>query len=160
MQIEENRVTSIHYTLTDDDGEVIDSSRERGPLSYLHGAGNIVPGLEKALAGYGAGDQVKVDVEPDEGYGERQEDMVQTLPQSAFQGVEEVKAGMQFQGSGPQGPILVTVLSVEEDGIKVDGNHPLAGRTLHFDVEVTDVREATQEERNNGEAQVEDASTE
>lgn len=150
MQIEDNHVASFHYTLTNDAGEVLDSSREREPLAYLHGAGNIVPGLEKALNGREAGDTLKVDVEPQEGYGPRHEELVQTLPMSAFQGVPEVKQGMQFQGNGPQGPILVTVMAVEDDGVKVDGNHPLAGQTLHFDIEVTDVRDATEDERAHG----------
>ncbi len=150
MQIEDNHVASFHYTLTNDAGDVIDSSRERGPLAYLHGAGNIVPGLEKALAGRAAGDKLKVDVQPQEGYGVRHEELVQTLPRSAFQGVPEVKPGMQFQANGPQGPILVTVAAVDGDDVKVDGNHPLAGQTLHFDIEVTEVREATEDERTHG----------
>lgn len=150
MQIEDNHVASFHYTLTNDAGDVIDSSRERGPLAYLHGAGNIVPGLEKALAGCAAGDKLKVDVQPQEGYGVRHEELVQTLPRSAFQGVPEVKPGMQFQANGPQGPILVTVAAVDGDDVKVDGNHPLAGQTLHFDIEVTEVREATEDERTHG----------
>lgn len=150
MQIADNHVASFHYTLTNDAGDVIDSSREREPLAYLHGAGNIVPGLEKALVGRSTGDTLKVDVEPGEGYGARHEELVQTLPKSAFQGVPEVKQGMQFQANGPQGPILVTVAAVDGDNVTVDGNHPLAGQTLHFDVEVTDVREATEEERTHG----------
>ncbi len=150
MQIADNHVASFHYTLTNDAGDVIDSSREREPLAYLHGAGNIVPGLEKALTGRSTGDTLKVDVDPGEGYGARHEELVQTLPKSAFQGVPEVKQGMQFQANGPQGPILVTVAAVDGDNVTVDGNHPLAGQTLHFDVEVTDVREATEEERTHG----------
>lgn len=153
MQIADNHVASFHYTLTNDAGDVLDSSREREPLAYLHGAGNIVPGLEKALSGRAQGDTMKVDVEPQEGYGERHDELVQTLPKSAFQGVPEVKAGMQFQANGQQGPILVTVAEVDGDNVTVDGNHPLAGQTLHFDVEVTEVREATEEERNNGQVQ-------
>lgn len=151
MQIADRSVASFHYTLTNEGGDVIDSSRERGePLSYLHGAGNIVPGLEKALAGREAGDSFKVEVEPQEGYGPRHEEMLQTLPKSSFQGVDEIKPGMQFQANGPQGPILVTVTAVEDDKVSIDGNHPLAGQTLHFDIEVTEVREATEEELNQG----------
>lgn len=150
MQIADRNVVSFHYTLTNDGGDVLDSSREREPLAYLHGAGNIVPGLEKALSGREPGDAFKVDVEPQEGYGPRHEEMVQTLPKSSFQGVPEVKPGMQFQANGPQGPLLVTVLEVEDDQVKIDGNHPLAGQTLHFDIEVTEVRDATEEELTHG----------
>ncbi|HET7300054.1 MAG TPA: peptidylprolyl isomerase [Oleiagrimonas sp.] len=150
MQIADRNVASFHYTLTNDGGDVLDSSREREPLAYLHGAGNIVPGLEKAMAGRKEGDTFKVDVEPQEGYGPRHEELIQTVPMSAFQGVPEVKPGMQFQGNGPQGATLVTVTAVDGDEVRVDGNHPLAGQTLHFDIEVTEVREATEDELTHG----------
>lgn len=153
MEISDNRVASIHYTLTNDQGETLDSSREREPLRYLHGAGNIVPGLEAALAGKEVGDEFKTDVAPAQGYGEHNEAMVQQVPTSAFQGVPEVKPGMQFRAEGPQGATLVTVRKVGDDAVTVDGNHPLAGKTLHFAVEVTDVREATSDELNNGQVQ-------
>jgi FKBP-type peptidyl-prolyl cis-trans isomerase SlyD len=152
MQIADRSVASFHYTLTNDAGEVLDSSDGREPLVYVLGAGNIVPGLEKALAGRQAGDSFKIAVRPEEGYGPRHPELMQTLPKSAFQGVPEPQPGMQFQGSGPQGPILVTVTSVEGDQVNIDGNHPLAGQTLNFDVEVTDVREATEEELDHGHA--------
>ncbi|HET8554070.1 MAG TPA: peptidylprolyl isomerase [Rhodanobacteraceae bacterium] len=150
MQIADRNVASFHYTLTNDGGDVIDSSRDREPLAYLHGAGNIVPGLEKAMAGRREGDTFKVDVEPQEGYGPRHEELIQTVPMSAFQGVPEVKPGMQFQGNGPQGATLVTVTAVDGDEVRVDANHPLAGQTLHFDIEVTEVREATEDELTHG----------
>lgn len=150
MQIADRNVASFHYTLTNDGGDVLDSSREREPLAYLHGAGNIVPGLEKAMAGRKEGDTFKVDVEPQEGYGPRHEELMQTVPMSAFQGVPEVKPGMQFQGNGPQGATLVTVTAVDGDEVRVDANHPLAGQTLHFDIEVTEVREATEDELTHG----------
>ena len=159
MQIADRSVASFHYTLTNDNGDVIDSSRQREPLAYLHGAGNIVPGLEKALAGRKAGDTFNVDVDPQQGYGPRHDEMVQTLPMSAFQGVPEVKPGMQFQASGPQGAVLVTVTSVDGDKVSVDGNHPLAGKTLHFDVEVTEVRAATEEELTHGHVHAADGSS-
>ncbi|HET6587036.1 MAG TPA: peptidylprolyl isomerase [Oleiagrimonas sp.] len=150
MQIADRNVASFHYTLTNDGGDVLDSSREREPLAYLHGAGNIVPGLEKAMVGRKEGDTFKVDVEPQEGYGPRHEELMQTVPMSAFQGVPEVKPGMQFQGNGPQGATLVTVTAVDGDEVRVDANHPLAGQTLHFDIEVTEVREATEDELTHG----------
>lgn len=150
MQISPNKVVSIHYTLKNDAGQVLDSSEGREPLSYLQGAGNIVPGLEKALEGKSAGEKVDVKVAPEEGYGPRHDGLVQDVPRDAFQGVDEVKPGMQFHAQGPSGPLVVTVIESDAETIKVDGNHPLAGETLHFDVEVTDVREATEEEMEHG----------
>ncbi|KGI78326.1 FKBP-type peptidyl-prolyl cis-trans isomerase [Oleiagrimonas soli] len=151
MQIADRTVASFHYTLTGENGEVIDSSRERGqPLAYLHGAGNIVPGLEKAMTGRSQGDAFKVTVEPMEGYGERHQEMIQVVPKSAFQGAPDPQPGMQFQGQGPQGPVMVTVTAVDGDQVTIDGNHPLAGQTLNFDIEVTEVREASEEELNHG----------
>lgn len=146
MQIAERTVASFHYTLTDDAGRVIDSSSGHAPLTYLHGAGNIVPGLEKAMIGRSAGDAFDVVVAPEEGYGEPNEMLVQVVPRAAFQGVEELAVGMEFQAHTPQGPMSVSIAKIEGDEITVDGNHPLAGRTLHFAIEVTDVREASLEE--------------
>lgn len=153
MEITDNCVASIHYTLTDDDGETLDSSRERGPLSYLHGAGNIVPGLEAALAGKTAGDQFQTEVPPEKGYGVHNPEMLQQVPKSAFQGAPEIKPGMQFRAEGPQGATMITVRELNGDSVTVDANHPLAGKTLHFNVEVTDVREATSAERDSGQPQ-------
>lgn len=150
MQIAENTVASFHYTLTNDAGEVLDTSRGREPLVYLHGAGNIVPGLEEAMAGRKPGDSFKVDVAPEDGYGNHHEGLVQDVPRAAFQGVDEIEPGMSFQANTPQGVHSVTVTKVTSDTITVDGNHPLAGQTLHFDVEVTDVRAASAEELAHG----------
>jgi FKBP-type peptidyl-prolyl cis-trans isomerase SlyD len=150
MEIADRRVATIHYTLTNDAGEVIDKSPEQAPLSYLHGAGNIVPGLEKALAGKQAGDSLKADLAPEEAYGPRHDGLVQTVPRSAFQGVDAVQPGMQFEARTERGPLLVTVTKVEPEEVTVDGNHPLAGQNLHFDVRVEDVREATEEEQEQG----------
>lgn len=150
MEISAARVASIHYTLTDDEGRIIDQSSEGRPLHYFHGAGNIIPGLEKALAGRQAGDRVQVDVAPEEGYGVRNESLVQDLPRDAFQGVERVEPGMQFEARTERGPLLVTVVEVDGDRVRIDGNHPLAGQTLHFDVSVVEVRESTEEEKQIG----------
>jgi FKBP-type peptidyl-prolyl cis-trans isomerase SlyD len=150
MQIAENTVASFHYTLTNDAGEVLDTSRGREPLAYLHGAGNIVPGLEEAMAGHKAGDSFKVDVAPEDGYGNHHEGLVQDVPRAAFQGVDEIEPGMSFQANTPQGVHSVTVTKVTSDTVTVDGNHPLAGQRLHFDVEVTDVRAASAEELQHG----------
>jgi FKBP-type peptidyl-prolyl cis-trans isomerase SlyD len=150
MEITDGRVATIHYTLTDDDGQVIDKSPQQKPLSYLHGAGKIVPGLEKALSGKQAGDSVKAEVPPEQGYGPRHDAMVQEVPRSAFPDIDAVKPGMQFEARTERGPLLVTVTDIGAEQVTVDGNHPLAGKTLHFAVEVADVREATEQESNQG----------
>ncbi|GGY16928.1 peptidyl-prolyl cis-trans isomerase [Rhodanobacter panaciterrae] len=150
MQIAQNSVAAFHYTLTDDEGQVIDSSEGREPLTYLHGSGQIVPGLEKQMEGRAVGDKFTADVIPEEGYGVRHAELMQEVPREAFQGVEDIQPGMQFQGRGPQGEINVTVTKVEDDKVFIDGNHPLAGKTLHFAIEVTDLRVATEEELAHG----------
>lgn len=150
MQIAERCVASFHYTLTNADGEVIDSSDGRGPLTYLHGAGNIVPGLERAMTGRQPGDRFEIVVAPEDGYGERHPGLVQVVPRVAFQGVDQVEPGMQFHAQGPQGPMSVTVTRVEADEVTVDGNHPLAGVPLHFAIEVVEVRAASDEELAHG----------
>ena len=153
MDISEKCVVAFHYTLTNGDGETLDTSEGREPLKYLHGARNIVPGLEKALEGKSAGDEVKVEVSPDEGYGTVNPELVQKVPRAAFEGVDEIKPGMQFHAQGPSGQVqIITVKEVAGDEVTVDGNHPLAGEILHFDVKVEDVREATEEEIAHGHA--------
>lgn len=154
MQISENTVVAFHYTLTNNAGETIDSSLQRGePLSYLHGHGNIIPGLEKALLGKSSGDKLNVTVTPEEGYGERHDQLIQDVPASAFDGADgNLQPGMQFQAETEAGPRLFTITAVDGDQVTVDGNHPLAGETLTFDVEITDVREATEEEQSHGHA--------
>jgi len=147
MQISPNKVVTIHYTLRNPEGEILDSSTGGEPFSYLHGAGNIIPGLEKALEGKQAGDQVNVTIAPEDAYGEHDEALVQAVPRAAFQGVDDIQPGMQFQAQGQGGaPQVVTVTEVAEDTVTVDANHPLAGVTLIFEVEVKDVREASEEE--------------
>lgn len=150
MQIGERTVATFHYTLTDATGKVIDSSDGRAPLSYLQGAGNIVPGLEKEMAGKQQGDVFKVVVAPEEGYGMPNPMMIQVVPREAFQGVETLEVGMEFQAQTPQGPMSVAIAKVDGDEVTVDGNHPLAGQTLHFAVEVTEVRDASLEELTHG----------
>ena len=150
MQIAVNCVAYIHYTLKDDGGAVLDSSSGGEPLAYLHGAGNIVPGLEKALEGKQAGEKFSVKVAPAEGYGVRDENMVQQVPRRAFQGVKDVKPGMRFNAQTSGGHAMVTVTKVAGDMVTIDGNHALAGQNLNFDIEVTKVREATSEELMHG----------
>lgn len=150
MQIGNRCIAHFHYTLTDEAGEVIDSSRGREPLAYLHGAGNIVPGLEEELEGRRAGDRFTVSVPPEAGYGPHREELTQVVPAAAFHGVDRIEPGMQFSAQGPQGRMNVIVTRVGEEGVTVDANHPLAGKTLNFEVEVTAVREATAEEIEHG----------
>ncbi|OOC09379.1 MULTISPECIES: FKBP-type peptidyl-prolyl cis-trans isomerase [Thioalkalivibrio] len=152
MQVAQNSVVSIHYKLTNNDGETIDSSEGREPLAYMHGNGQIVPGLERELEGKAAGDKVQATVPPEEGYGEKIDAMVQEVPMEAFQGVDSIEPGMQFQAQTENGPLTVTVTNVEGDTATVDGNHPLAGQTLNFDVEVVEVREPSAEELEHGHA--------
>lgn len=144
------RVVSIHYTLTNDQGEVIDSSEGNDPLDYLEGAHNIIPGLEKALKAMAAGDKTKVSIPPEDAYGMHDADLVQQVPLEAFQGVDKVEAGMQFQANTESGPRMIVVTAVSEELATVDANHPLAGQTLHFDVEIVDVRDASDEELSHG----------
>lgn len=150
MHIEKNRVVRLDYTLRDEQGTVLDSSSGRGSLSYLHGKGNIIPGLEQALAGKSAGDKLDVTVQPEQGYGARDERLVQIVARAKFGEVANLAPGMQVRANGPRGPRMVTVVRVDRDFVTVDGNHPLAGRTLHFSLAVAEVRKATHEEITHG----------
>mgnify|MGYP000843841379 CR=1 FL=1 len=152
MNIANNCVASFHYTLTDSTGKVLDSSEGLEPLAYLHGAGNIIPGLERALTDKTVGDKLNVSVPAAEAYGERDANLVQELPSSMFGGVDQIEVGMEFHAETEQGLQVVTVVAVEEDRVTIDGNHPLAGIDLNFDVEVTDVRAASEEELAHGHA--------
>lgn len=149
MRIENQKVASIEYTLTDSDGNVLDSSDEGEPLSYLHGHGNIVPGLENALEGKSPGDRLSVDVAPEHGYGERDESLVQSIPRSRFPD-EGLEVGAQFHAEAGGHSHVVTVVDIDDEDVTVDANHPLAGQSLHFDVTVTGVRDATEEELAHG----------
>lgn len=151
MKIADKFVVSMHYTLTDDQGQTIDSSRDGEAMPYLHGGNNIVPGLEQALTGLEKGATIQVVVQPEDAYGPVMEEAIQTIPREAFGDIEDIKPGMQFQAQGPEGQVqVITIKDVVEDGILVDGNHPLAGMVLNFDVEIMDVREATEEELAHG----------
>jgi len=150
MKITQNTVASFHYTLKNGDGETIDSSTGKEPLIYLHGANNIVPGLEKELNDKQVGDTLSVVVNPSEGYGEYDANLVQELPSDMFSGVDSVEVGMEFHAQTEKGMQVVEVVAVENDTVTVNGNHPLAGQELHFDVEITEVREATKEELEHG----------
>ncbi len=150
MDITADRVVTIHYTLKNDGGEVLDSSSGGDPLAYIQGHGNLVPGLEKALEGKPAGANLAVVVDPADGYGVRDESLIQRVPKRSLQGAGEIKKGMQFQARTEDGMRLFTVTGLVGDMVTLDGNHPLADQTLHFDIEVVDVREATTEELEHG----------
>jgi len=150
MQIAKNRVVSIHYTLKNDAGAVIDSSEGADPLVYLHGSQNIIPGLERALEGKVADDALQVSIAPTEAYGEYNKALTQVVPSSMFQGVEKIEVGMEFQAQTEQGVEVIRIAAVDGDEITIDGNHPLAGERLHFDVAVAEVREASADELEHG----------
>ena len=151
MKVGKDKVVLMHYTLKNDAGDVIDSSDGADPLPFLQGHGNIIPGLESALEGSKVGDKLDVSIKPEEGYGERMKDAIQEIPSSALQGVDEVKVGMQLQSQDKDGnAFLVTVTKIEDDKITVDGNHPLAGQTLHFSVSIESIRKAEAEELSHG----------
>jgi FKBP-type peptidyl-prolyl cis-trans isomerase SlyD len=150
MSIAQDQVVSIHYTLTDDAGEIIDSSSGRDPLMYLHGHGALIPGLERELTGKSAGDRLTVSIAPADGYGEYDRSLVQQVPRRALKGIANVKVGMRLQAQTAQGSRPVTVTHLSGDLVTLDANHPLAGKKLHFEVEVAAVREATAEELEHG----------
>ena len=152
MNISKGKVVSIDYALNDAAGEVLESSEGQAPLEYLHGHGNIIAGLEKALDGKAAGDKLKAVIPPEDGYGIRDETQVKELPLSSFQSQDEVAVGAQFQAETSQGPRLATVTKMDDKNVTVDLNHPLADQTLSFDIDVVDVREATEEELSHGHA--------
>lgn len=153
MQVAKNKVVSMDYTLTDGDGTTIDSSEGKGQLSYLHGADNIIPGLEQELEGKAVGDQVQATIQPADGYGERQDELQQTVGRENFDEVPDLAVGMQFRVPADEEDfVVVTVVDIGDDGVTVDGNHPLAGITLNFDVTIRDIRDATDEELEHGHA--------
>jgi FKBP-type peptidyl-prolyl cis-trans isomerase SlyD len=146
MKVEKDKIVSIHYTLRDESGDVIDSSTDGDPLDFIQGAGQIIPGVEKALEGKTSGEEMTVVVEPEEGYGLRDESLVYKVPKEQFKDMGNIEVGMRFQVNAGDGPVLMNVASVEPDGVVLDGNHPLADMRLAFDVSIVNVREATKEE--------------
>jgi FKBP-type peptidyl-prolyl cis-trans isomerase SlyD len=150
VEIAADKVVLIHYTLKDDSGAVLDSSAGGEPLAYIQGHGNLVPGLEKALEGKQGGNTLTVTLAPADGYGTREEKLVQRVPRRSLQGAGEIKKGMQFQARTDDGMRVFTVTGLAGDMVTLDGNHPLADQTLHFDVEIVSVRAATTEELEHG----------
>ena len=150
MPIAPDQVVSIYYTLRNDAGEVLDSSPAGKPLTYLHGHGNLIAGLERELAGKTTGDKLSVKIAPQDAYGEYDQGLVQRVPRRALKGIPEVRVGMRLQAQTAQGARAVTVTQLTGDLVTLDGNHPLAGEQLHFEVEVGAVRAATAEELAHG----------
>ncbi len=146
MIAEKDKVVSFHYTLKDAAGEQMETSREKEPMTYLHGANNIITGLEKAMEGHAVKDEFSVTVEPEEGYGVRNENNVQRVPLKRLKGIGRISPGQVLNLQTNKGQVQVTVLKVGRFNVDVDGNHPLAGKQLTFDVEITDIRDASAEE--------------
>lgn len=152
MKIAEECVVAFHFVLKGEDGEVIEESTGAEPLVYLHGFNGIVPGLEEALTGRAVGDKFQVTLPPEKAYGERDERLMQMVPREQFPDSADLAVGMQFQVKTPNGPMIFTVADVAADTVTVDGNPEMAGKTLNFSIEVTDVRPATPEELEHGHA--------
>ena len=150
MSITQDQVVSIHYTLKDDAGEILDSSPEGKPLAYLHGHGNLIPGLERELTGKRAGDKLQVTVSPADGYGEYDQALVRRVPRRTLQGLANLTVGMRLQAQTGHPARAATVTQIAGDLVTLDGNHPLAGKNLHFQVEVAEVRAATDAELSHG----------
>jgi FKBP-type peptidyl-prolyl cis-trans isomerase SlyD len=146
MNISKNSIVSIEYTLTDKDNQILDSSAGSEPLVYLHGHENLIPGLERALEGKVTGDTLQVTVPAVDAYGEQDDNLVTTVPMDRFEGADSIEEGMQFEAQTPDGYRVVTVTKIAGDEVTIDGNHPLAGQDLNFDVAVKDIREASEEE--------------
>lgn len=150
MQIANKTAVSIHYTLTNDAGEEIDSTAGGEPMVYLHGTNSIITGLENALHNKNAGDKLNIRIEAADAYGEFSEDMIQVVSREMFDGIDKLEVGMQFHTAPNSGSSVITVLSIDGDDVKIDGNHPMAGQALNFDVEIVSVRLATKEEISHG----------
>ncbi|MEO7424986.1 MAG: peptidylprolyl isomerase [Fibrobacteria bacterium] len=150
MQISKHKVVSIDYTLTDAKGEVLDSSTKEHPLQFIQGMGSLIPGLEKALEGKVAGDKIKANIPAKDAYGARDESLMQTIPKENFEEIPDLKVGMELEAESDDGVRVITIMAIEGDTVQVDGNHPLAGMDLNFDVTIMEVREATKDELGHG----------
>lgn len=150
MKITDNKVVVLHYAVSDSEDTLIDSSYDHSPLAVIQGSHYLIPGLETALVGHEAGDKFEVEVSADNAYGQREDGFVQTVPKNMFAGIEDLAVGSQLRATTDDGEQTVIVIDVQEDEITVDGNHPLAGIDLKFDVEVLEVRDATEEELAHG----------
>ncbi len=151
MTVKKDAVVEMHYTLKNDAGDVIDTSSGKAPMPFLQGHGNIIPGLEKALEGMKVGESCDVSVKPEDAYGVHHPEGIQEIPMEALQGIENLEVGMELQSQDEQGnPFIVRVEKINEETVTINANHPLAGETLHFNVSIESVREATKEELSHG----------
>ena len=150
MQISKHKVVSIDYTLTDAKGEVLDSSSKEQPLQFIHGMGHLIPGLEKALEGKVSGDKIKANIPAKDAYGARDASLLQSLPKENFEEIPDLKVGMELEAESDDGVRVITIVAIDGDTVQVDGNHPLAGMDLNFDVTIMGVREATKDELGHG----------
>lgn len=151
MTVKKDCVVEMHYTLKNEAGEVIDSSKDQDPMPFIQGHGNIIPGLEKALEGMKIGESCEVSVNPEEGYGIYHPEAIQEIPKESLQGIDNLEIGMELQSQDEQGnPFVVRVKAINENTVTVDANHPLAGETLHFNVAIENVRAATEDELAHG----------
>ena len=146
MVITKDKFAAFHYTLKDSDGVQLDSSIGLEPLGYIHGRGYLIPGLEAQLEGKSKGEKFSCTIEPKYAYGERDERLVALVSRDKFETDAQIETGMQFQVNTPAGPTIVTVVKVDGDMITIDGNHEMAGKTLSFDIDIVEVRDATEEE--------------
>jgi len=148
MKISSNKVATLAYTLKDDDGQILDKADKENPFLYMHGTGGIIKGLESALDDKSVDDSFNIIVAPEDAYGERDDKLIETVPRNMFEGIsdENMVPGAQFHAQTPQGTQVITIASVQDETVNIDANHPLAGQTLHFEVAVMDIREATEEE--------------
>ncbi|MEM8593829.1 MAG: peptidylprolyl isomerase [Pseudomonadota bacterium] len=158
MKIAKDAVVSMHYTLKNPAGEIVDSSEGQEPLVFLQGHGNIIPGLEAAIEGKAVGDTLDVTIPPAEGYGDRHDELVQKAPLNAFEGIDDLAVGMQLEAMTEQGPVPVHITAIEGDEVTVDGNHQLAGVELNFNIKVENIREATADELEHGHVHTEACS--
>ncbi len=156
MKISKDKVVEIHYTLKDNDSNTLDSSEGHSPLAYIHGNGNLIPGLETALEGKEIGDKIHANIKPEDAYGLRDEKLVEKVSLSQFDNPNEVKEGVQFQIQTNEGVRIATVTNVSGDDVSIDMNHPLADVELNFDVEIMSVRDASNEELEHGHVHGED----
>lgn len=151
MKVANHRVVSIHYTLTDDRGQELDTSRGQEPLTYLHGTQGLIPGLERELEGREPGDRFEATIQPEDAYGEERSELIQDVPLEVLDGIENLHVGMALQSRAPDGRVQnLKVDAIGDDTATLNANHPLAGEVLHFDVSVENVREATPEELEHG----------
>tara|TARA_B100001079_G_scaffold269598_1_gene282143 strand:- start:18 stop:500 length:483 start_codon:yes stop_codon:yes gene_type:complete len=151
MTVKKDKVVEMHYTLKNDANEVIDSSQGKEPMPFLQGHGNIIPGLESALEGMKVGESCDISVKPEDAYGVHRPEAIQEIPMEALKGIEDLQVGMELQSQDEQGnQFIVRVEEIKEETVLINANHPLAGETLHFNVSIENVREASEDELKHG----------